>query len=86
MQEIHVEVLVILSLILLQGIFVMSEVAVGSAQKSRLKEWANQGNRSAALALRLSDDLRGLHWTMQAWITLSGTLAAVFAGASLRRR
>jgi putative hemolysin len=83
MQAILVEVLVILSLILVQGIFALAEVAVGSAQKSRLKDWANQGNRGAAVALRLNEDLRGLHWTMQAWITLSGTLAGVFAGASL---
>ena len=83
MQAIHVEVLVILSLILVQGLLAMAGFAVGSARKSRLRDWANQGNRGAAAALRLSEDPRYLHWTMQAWITLFGTLAGVYAGATV---
>jgi putative hemolysin len=83
MQAIHFEVLVILSLILVQGLLAMAGFAVGSARKSRLRDWANQGNRGAAAALRLSEDPRYLHWTMQAWITLVGVLAAVYAGMTV---
>jgi len=83
MQAIPIEVLVILSLILVQGVIAMAGFAVGSARKSRLKDWANHGNRGAAAALRLSEDPRYLHWTMQAWITLLGVLAGVYAGAAV---
>jgi putative hemolysin len=83
MQAIHVEVLVILSLILVQGLLAMAGFAVGSARKSRLRNWANQGNRGATAALRLSEDPRYLHWTMQAWINLLGTLVGVYAGATV---
>ena len=70
-------------LILVQGVIAMAGFAVGSARKSRLKDWANHGNRGAAAALRLSEDPRYLHWTMQAWITLLGVLAGVYAGAAV---
>jgi putative hemolysin len=83
MQAIPVEVLVILSLILVQGLLAMAGFAVGCARKSRLKDWANQGNRGAGAALRLSEDARCLHWTMHAWITLLGTLAGVYAGVTV---
>ena len=83
MQAIPVEALMILSLILVQGLLAMAGFAVGTARKSRLRDWANQGNRGAGAALRLSEDPQCLHWTMQAWVTLLGTFAGVYAGATV---
>jgi len=83
MQAIYWDVFLILGLILASGLLAMSEFAIGSARRSRLKDWSSQGYRGASLALRLSEDPKGLLWTVQAGMTLLGTLAGVYAGVNL---
>ena len=85
MHAIYWDIILILGLILLSGLLAMAELAIGSAPKSRLRDWSNQGHRAAAAALRLSEDPRRLHWTVQAGTTLLGTLAGVYGGATSRR-
>ncbi|MGL5037746.1 MAG: CNNM domain-containing protein, partial [Aeromonas sp.] len=50
------DILILLGLILLNGMFAMSEISIVTARKARLTNMANQGNRSAAIALKLAED------------------------------
>jgi putative hemolysin len=50
-----VEILLILALILANGVFSGSEIAVVSARKVRLEQLASQGNVGAQMALRLAN-------------------------------
>ncbi|MFO1255174.1 MAG: hemolysin family protein [Sphingomonadaceae bacterium] len=77
------EVFVIAGLILLNGLFAMSELAIVSARPARLRVLAERGNSGAALALELSADPGKLLSTAQTGITLIGIIAGAFSGASL---
>lgn len=70
-------------LIALNGAFALSELAVVSSRKSRLKLMADDGRRGAAVALRLADDPGRFLSTVQIGITMVGVLAGVFSGAAL---
>jgi putative hemolysin len=83
MHAIYWDVFLILGLILASGLLAMSEFAIGSARKSRLRDWSSRGNRGAGLALRLSEHPQRLLWTVQAGMTLLGTLAGVYAGVAV---
>jgi len=83
MTPILAEILFILLLIVANGLFAMSELAVVSARKSRLKQWASRGNRKAQVALDLANDPNRFLSTVQVGITLIGTLAAAFGGATI---
>ena len=50
------EILLIVGLILLNGVFAMSEIAVVSARKTRLQHRAEEGDRGARRALRLAEN------------------------------
>ena len=50
------EIIIIIGLILLNGIFAMSEVALISARKSRLSTDAKQGSKAARMALKLANE------------------------------
>lgn len=76
-------VFIILLLILTNGLFAMSEIAIVSARKPRLQQWAAQGNKKAARALELAEDPEDFLSTVQIGITLIGILAGVFGGATL---
>jgi putative hemolysin len=83
MQAIYAEILVIASLILARGLLAMSEFAIGSARKSRLRDWSSQGDRGAGAALSLSEDPKSLLWTTQAGSVLLETLAGALGGVAL---
>ena len=74
------EILVIALLILANGIFAMSEMAVITARKSRLQDWANKGNARAKIALELAQTPNRLLSSVQIGITLIGILTGAFAG------
>jgi len=79
------EVLILLALILLNGVFAMSEVALLTARKSRLESLAKEGDRLAAAALRLQRDPTRFLSTVQIGITsvsiLNGIIGeAIFSG------
>lgn len=77
------KLLVIVVLILLNGFFAMSELAVVSARKSRLQDLADQGRHGAAAALRLAQDPGRFLSAVQVGISLIGVLAGAFGGAAL---
>lgn len=77
------EVLVILLLIALNGVFAMSEIAVISARKSRLEAEAKRGSRAARRALRLANEPDRFLSTIQIGITLVGILTGIYSGARL---
>lgn len=77
------DVLVIAGLIVLNGLFAMSELAIVSARPARLKMAADKGSQSARTALELAADPGRFLSTVQIGITLVGILAGAYSGASL---
>jgi putative hemolysin len=77
------EALVIFLLIMLNGVFAMSEFAVVSARKTRLQRWAEEGNTKARAALELANAPNQFLSTIQIGITLVGILAGTFGGATI---
>ncbi len=77
------ELAVVGSLILLNGFFAMSELAVVSSRKGRLQQLAQSGSRGARRALKLIEDPTGFLSTVQIGITLVGVLAGAYSGATL---
>lgn len=74
---------VILVLILLNGFFAMSELAIVSARRVRLQAAVDAGRGGARLALSLKGDLGRFLSTIQIGITVIGVLAGVLGGATL---
>lgn len=83
MSIITIEILFIFFLTTVNGIFAMSEIAVISARKARLQQWAEGGNRNARLALGISNSPEDFLSTVQVGITLVGVLAGAFGGATI---
>src|SRR5690349_3107515 len=77
------DVVIILLLVCLNGVFSMSELAVVSARKPRLKAMARAGRRGAQTALDLASDPGRFLSTVQIGITLIGIIAGAYSGASL---
>jgi len=77
------ELIVVLCLIVLNGLFALSELAIVSARKTRLKALATGGRRGAKAALALAEDPGRFLSTVQICITLAGILAGAFSGATL---
>lgn len=77
------EIIIILILIALNGIFSMSEFALVSAKKTRLKHRAEEGDKRAATALKLANEPTPFLSTVQIGITLVGIFAGAFGGATV---
>lgn len=75
------ELLIILLLILLNGFFASAEIAILTARRGRLTQWADDGDGAAQVALALAQDADRFLPTVQVGITLVSTLAAAFGGA-----
>jgi putative hemolysin len=78
-----IEILIVLLLIVLTGFFVMAETAVITAKRARLQSQANEGNKRAAAALKLIENLNRFLPTVQIGITLIGILTGAVGGAVL---
>ncbi|HNG62349.1 MAG TPA: hemolysin family protein [Ferruginibacter sp.] len=78
------EILIILGLILLNGIFSMAEIAMVSARKARLEAQANKGDEKAKSALKLASHPDVFLSTVQVGITLIGLLTGIFSGEKLK--
>ena len=74
------EILIILLLIILNGVFSMSEIALISARKNRLESAAKKGNTSAKTALDLANSPNKFLSTVQIGITLIGILTGLYSG------
>jgi magnesium and cobalt exporter, CNNM family len=77
------EVITIFLLLIANGIFAMSEIAVVTARKSRLQDLANKGRATARAALELANAPNPFLSTVQIGITLVGILAGAFGGGAL---
>ena len=77
------DILIILFLILLNGVFAMSELALVSAKRMRLEKAAGEGSRGARAALDLADEPSHFLSTVQVGITLISIFNGAFGEASL---
>ncbi len=75
--------LIVLALILANGIFAMSELAIVSARKVRLQQAALRGDRRAQAALQLANRPNDFFSTVQVGITLISIISGAFGGAAL---
>jgi putative hemolysin len=80
------EILFILLLIVANGIFSGSEIAIVSARKVRLQQLADKGSRPARIALRLAEKPNDFLSTVQIGITLIGVLSGAVAGATVAQK
>ncbi|MCU0573422.1 MAG: hemolysin family protein [Syntrophobacteraceae bacterium] len=80
-----VDILIVLVLILINGVFSMSEIAVISARKARLLQRVEEGDEKARVALDLANEPNMLLSTVQIGITLVGVLSGAFGGVTLAR-
>jgi putative hemolysin len=83
MSSILLEVVLILLLLVINGVFSMSELAVVSSRKTRLEHWAEDGDAGAHAALALASHPTNFLSTVQVGITLVGVLAGAFGGAGI---
>lgn len=86
MSQIGIELLVILLLLLVNGLLAMTEMAVVSARKARLRRLADQGDQRASAALALAESPNRFLSTVQIGITLVGVLAGAFGGATIAKQ
>ena len=80
MPQVAIEIGLILFLIVLNGVFSLSEIALVSSRKARLQQRAAEGDGGAARALALADSPDRFLSTVQIGITLVGILTGAFSG------
>jgi len=78
-----IDLAIIVALVLLNGVFAASELAIVSARRARLEAMQRAGRRGAASALRLAADPGKLLSTVQIGITLIAVISGAYSGASL---
>ncbi len=83
MKQILVEIVIIFLLLVVNGVFAMTEIAVVSARKARLRRLAEEGDARARVALELAESPNRFLSTVQIGITLVGILAGAFGGATI---
>ena len=74
------EIFILIGLILLNGLFTMSEIALVSARKARLEGMAERGDKKAGAALKLSNSPELFLSAAQIGITLISILTGVYSG------
>ncbi|WP_340316274.1 hemolysin family protein [Rhizorhabdus argentea] len=77
------DLVIIIVLVAINGVFAMSELAIVSARKARMEAMARAGHRGARTAIDLAADPGRFLSTVQIGITLIGILAGAYSGASL---
>lgn len=77
------DLFIILALVVLNGVFAMSELAIVSAKTSALEAKAEAGSKAARIAIALAADPGKFLSTVQIGITLIGIIAGAYSGASL---
>src|SRR6185436_7620117 len=79
------EIIILLVLIFINGLFVMSEIALVSARKSRLEHQAEKGDVKARKALQLSNNPEIFLAAAQIGITFVAILTGVYSGERFAR-
>jgi putative hemolysin len=77
------EIFVLSILILLNGFFALSEIALVSSKKSRLEQFRKEGKMGAKIALKLLDDSENFLSAIQVGITFIGIVTGVYGGISI---
>lgn len=77
------DLLFLLSLVLINGVLAMSEIALVTARRGRLIRLAEEGDQAAAMAIRLGDDPNRFLSTIQIGITSIGVLSGIVGEATL---
>jgi putative hemolysin len=80
------EVLFVLSLVLLNGVFAMSEIAIVSSRRARLQQIADSGRKGATAALALAAEPTRFLSSVQVGITAIGILSGAIGEAVLAGR
>lgn len=80
------DIVIIFGLILLNGVFAMSEIALVSSRQVRLQQAAGDGSEGAKMALRLSREPTRFLSTVQVGITLIGILAGAFGESAIAEK
>lgn len=83
MNQILLEIVILLSLIGLNALFALSEIAVLSARSERLQQMVANGNQGAAAALEMAREPNRFLSTVQVGITLVSIFAGAFGGATI---
>ena len=78
-----IDIIIIILLIIANGIFALSEMALVSSRKARLQQMGEEGSSGAKTALDLANEPTRYLSTIQIGITLVGTLAGAFGGATI---
>ena len=77
------EIAIVALLVVINGVFALSELAIVSARRARLQAMAAAGKRGAATALTLAADPGRFLSTVQIGITAVGLIAGAYSGATL---
>lgn len=80
------EIFVIVILLLLNAFFALSEFAIVSSNKYKLRDMVKQGHRRAKMALKLVEEPGKFLSTVQTGITLVGILAGAYGGATIAEK
>jgi len=78
-----IEIVVLILLILINGFFALSEIALVSSKKTRLEQQMLKGNKGALTALKLLDNSEGFLSAIQVGITLIGIVTGVYGGMNI---
>ncbi|MDR1517002.1 MAG: hemolysin family protein [Dysgonamonadaceae bacterium] len=78
-----VDIVIILVLIVLNGFFALSEIAVVSSKKTKLEAERKKGSKGAEMALKLQSDPDNFLSSVQVGITLIGIVNGAYGGATL---
>ena len=78
-----IAIVVVLLLVVLNGLFAMTELAVVSSRRSKLQSRAERGDRGARAALKLSEDPTHFLSAVQVGITLIGILSGAYGQATI---
>lgn len=85
MSPVITEIIIIVLLLAANGVFAMTEIAVVSSRKARLRQLAAAGDARARAALELAESPNRFLATVQVGITLVGVLAGAFGGATIAK-
>ena len=85
MAGVSTEIVIVLLLLVANGVFAMSEIAVVAARKVRLAQRAEAGDRRAQRALELANAPSQFLSTVQVGISLVGVLAGAYGGATIAK-
>ena len=77
------EIALLFALVLLNGLFAMSEIALVTARKARLQKLVDEGDTAAAAAVKLGEDPTRFLSTIQIGITSIGVLNGIVGEAAL---